>query len=50
MRMKRSHQLLNDNKDLRVSDVAFMVGFSNPKYFSKCFKEMYGIIRNDFGK
>jgi CheY-like chemotaxis protein len=50
MRMKRAYQLLNDNKDLRVSDVAFMVGYSNPKYFSKCFKEMYGIIPNEFGK
>jgi transcriptional regulator GlxA family with amidase domain len=50
MRMKRTHQLLNDNKGLPVSNVAFIVGFSNHKYFSKCFKETYCIIPNDLGK
>jgi len=43
MRMKRANQLLTDTKDIRVSDVAYMVGFTNPKYFSKCFKEKYGV-------
>ena len=44
MRMKRAKQILADNKDVRVSEVAFMVGFSNPKYFSKCFKEYHGVL------
>lgn len=43
IRMKLARQLLQENKGLRVSEVAYMVGFSNPKYFSKRFKEMYGI-------
>jgi len=42
MRMKRAHQLLSKNKGMRIAEVAFMVGFTNPKYFSKCFKEVYG--------
>ncbi|MBU2945740.1 hybrid sensor histidine kinase/response regulator transcription factor [Zobellia uliginosa] len=42
MRMKRAKQILIDNKGVRVSEVAFMVGFSNPKYFSKSFKEFHG--------
>lgn len=42
MRMKRAHQILSEKKGLRVSDVAYMIGFTNPKYFSKCFKEIYG--------
>lgn len=41
MRMKRAHQLLSQNK-LRITDVSEMVGYTNPKYFSKCFKEKYG--------
>ncbi len=42
MRMKRSYQILSENKGLRIAEVAYMVGFTNPKYFSKCFKETFG--------
>lgn len=47
MRLKRACQLLNDCPDIRISDVAYMVGFSNPKYFSKCFKERFGYTPSD---
>lgn len=48
VRMKRAHRLLSDNKDVRVSEVTYMVGFTNPKCFSKCFKEKYGIAPSTF--
>jgi len=47
MRMKRAHQILSDKKGLRVAEVAYMVGFTNPKYFSKCFKETFGFAPSD---
>ena len=47
MRMKRAHQILSEKKGLRVSEVAYMVGFTNPKYFSKCFKETFGFAPSD---
>jgi stage II sporulation protein AA (anti-sigma F factor antagonist) len=28
----------------RVSEISYQVGFNNPRYFSKYFKEMYGVI------
>ena len=31
-----------------ISEVAFMVGFNDPKYFSKCFKKLYGKNPKDF--
>tara|TARA_R110002049_G_scaffold51189_3_gene144978 strand:+ start:24158 stop:28207 length:4050 start_codon:yes stop_codon:yes gene_type:complete len=31
-----------------ISEVAYMVGFNNPKYFSKCFKNQYGKTPKDF--
>jgi DNA-binding response OmpR family regulator len=50
MRMKRAHQILSEKKGLRVAEVAYMVGFTNPKYFSKCFKEMFGLAPSEFIK
>jgi signal transduction histidine kinase/ligand-binding sensor domain-containing protein/DNA-binding response OmpR family regulator len=47
MRMKRAHQILSEKKGLRVSEVAYMVGFTNPKYFSKCFRETFGFAPSD---
>ena len=31
-----------------ISEVAFKVGFNDPKYFSKCFKKLYGKNPKDF--
>ncbi len=50
MRMKRAYQVMSDNKGLRVAEVAYMVGFTNPKYFSKCFKEMFGYAPSELIK
>lgn len=50
MRMKRAKQILTDNTDIRISEVAYMVGYSNPKYFSQSFKEFYGVLPSDIRK
>lgn len=50
LRMKRAHQILSEKKGLRVAEVAYMVGFTNPKYFSKCFKETFGFPPSDLVK
>ncbi|MDW5290294.1 two-component regulator propeller domain-containing protein [Formosa sp. PL04] len=49
MRLKRAVQLLKMNK-LTVSEIAYKVGFSNPKYFSKCFKAEFNILPSQFAK
>ena len=43
IRLKRAAQMLKD-KQQNVSDVAYAVGFNNPKYFSKYFKEEFGVL------
>ena len=40
IRMKRAAQLL-EQSDLNISQISYKVGFSNPKYFSKCFQKKY---------
>ncbi|WP_439130885.1 hybrid sensor histidine kinase/response regulator transcription factor [Polaribacter sp.] len=50
MRMKRAKQILIDNKKIRIDEVAYMVGFSNPKYFGKSFKETFGVSPTEMKK
>ena len=49
VRLKRAAQLLTEDKYL-VSEVGYMVGFSSPSYFSKCFQKQFGTKPADFAK
>ena len=49
IRLKRAARLLLENKYL-VSEVGYMVGFSSPSYFSKCFQKQFGIKPGDYVK
>lgn len=42
-RLQRAAQLLQ-KKELTVAEVAYEVGFNNPKYFSKFFKLEFGVL------
>jgi len=41
-RMKKAVELLNDG-NYNVSEISYMIGMKNPYYFSKCFKEQFGV-------
>ncbi|PIB36227.1 hypothetical protein BFP72_12920 [Reichenbachiella sp. 5M10] len=41
MRIKRAAQLF-EHGDFNVSEVTYQVGFTDPAYFRKCFKEQFG--------
>ena len=43
IRLKRAAQLLRESQ-LHVSEVAYEVGFNNPKYFSRHFKDEFGVL------
>jgi AraC-like DNA-binding protein len=49
IRLKRAAQLLQEGKYL-ISEVGYMVGFSNPSYFTKCFQKQFGIKPGDYIK
>lgn len=46
-RLKISAQLLAQRKRT-ISEIIYMVGFSSPSYFSRCFKEQYGCTPTEF--
>ena len=47
MRLKRATQLISQQK-LRISEIAYMTGFTNPKYFSKCFRDKFGLSPTEY--
>ena len=48
-RIERAKELLRQ-PDVYVADVAYRSGFSDPKYFSKCFKKLTGMTPTEFQK
>lgn len=48
IRLKRAAQLLEESQ-LSVSEIAYEVGFNNPKYFRKYFKDEFGILPSLYG-
>ncbi len=43
IRLKASKRMLKENSFINISEVAYKVGFNDPKYFSVCFKKEFGI-------
>ena len=47
-RIKTACRLAKENPDLRVSDIAYRVGFRDPKYFATSFKRVMGIQPKEY--
>ena len=44
-RLHVAQQILqSDHGESNISEVAYAVGFNDPKYFSRCFKELFGYL------
>jgi two-component system response regulator YesN len=46
-RLERAKELLKSN-DIPISDIAGLVGYGNPKYFSAVFKKMTGLTPSEY--
>ena len=47
LRLKRATQYLSESQ-LTIAEIAYRLGFNNPKYFSKYFKEEFGILPSEY--
>ncbi|HEY3390021.1 MAG TPA: helix-turn-helix domain-containing protein, partial [Prolixibacteraceae bacterium] len=47
LRLKRAALLLTKSQ-MNVSEIAFQVGFNDPKYFSKHFKNEFGVLPSKY--
>ncbi|MPQ47480.1 response regulator [Marinifilum sp. N1E240] len=46
-RLKKAESLLI-NHNFSISEIAYQIGFNDPKYFSKCFKKEYGMTPKQY--
>ena len=47
IRLKRAVQLIGQ-KHLTISEISFMTGYNNPKYFTKVFRKHYGMSPTEY--
>lgn len=47
LRLKRAEELITKSK-MNLSQIAYNVGFSDPKYFTKCFKKEMGMTPSQY--
>lgn len=47
IRLKRACQLVGGSS-FTISEISFMTGFANPKYFSVCFKRRFGLTPSEY--
>ncbi len=47
MRVKRAAELI-ETGEYSISQISYMVGINDPRYFSKCFKQKYGMTPTEY--
>lgn len=50
LRLKRAAIMLKNNMELNISEISDQLGFSSPRYFTKCFKGKYHIAPQEYRK
>ena len=49
IRLKRAASLIKQNFG-NIAQITYEVGFNNPSYFAKCFKDLYGVLPSEYIK
>ena len=46
--MKAACRIMEEKRNVRISELAYAVGFNDPKYFSACFKKELGMHPSEY--
>jgi signal transduction histidine kinase/ligand-binding sensor domain-containing protein/CheY-like chemotaxis protein len=49
IRLKKAAKLLSEG-ELRINEICFITGFNSPSYFSKCFRNQFGVLPKEFNR
>lgn len=50
MKLKKASEMLLENPEMPVSEIAYRLGFYSPKYFTSCFKKLFSCTPSEFRK
>lgn len=48
IRLKAAVRIMEEKRGVRVSELAYAVGFNDPKYFSSCFKKEFNMLPSEY--
>lgn len=48
VRLKAACRIMEEKKNVRISELAYAVGFNDPRYFSTCFKKEFGMQPREY--
>lgn len=48
IRLKAACRIIEEKKRVRISELAYAVGFNDPKYFSACFRKEFGMLPSEY--
>ncbi|MCD8167144.1 MAG: AraC family transcriptional regulator [Bacteroides sp.] len=48
IRLKAACRIAEEKKNVRISELAYAVGFNDPKYFGSCFKKEFGMLPKEY--
>lgn len=48
VRLQAAFRLIQEKKKMRITELAYAVGFNDPKYFSLCFRKKFGASPKEF--
>jgi signal transduction histidine kinase/ligand-binding sensor domain-containing protein/DNA-binding response OmpR family regulator len=48
IRLKAACKIMEENPNLRISEIAYFVGFNDPKYFGTCFKKEFNLLPSEY--